>query len=132
MYIKAYNKFQQFKNRKTLYGKLTPKIAPALKLWNLVYIDLMSLYAKSIRQQHPGRAIIKKGVSLTCMKIIDPVTGWLKQFEVRCFEIDKLERVNIEYIEKYYARESQLFNQTWLCRYPRPCKVDFDNGSEFK
>ena len=27
---------------------------------------------------------------------------------------------------------SQLFNQTWLSRYPRPRRVVFDNGSEFK
>ena len=25
-----------------------------------------------------------------------------------------------------------MFNNTWLCRYPRPCKVVLDNGSEFK
>ena len=27
---------------------------------------------------------------------------------------------------------SQLFNNTWLCRYPSPKQVRFDNGSEFK
>ena len=27
---------------------------------------------------------------------------------------------------------SQLFNQTWLCRYPIPKRVRFDNRSEFK
>ena len=26
----------------------------------------------------------------------------------------------------------QLFNQTWLCRYPRPKPVRFDNSSELK
>jgi hypothetical protein len=30
------------------------------------------------------------------------------------------------------ARISQLFNQVWLAWYPRPTKVIFDNGSEFK
>ena len=25
-----------------------------------------------------------------------------------------------------------MFNNTWLCRYPRPRKVVFDDGSEFK
>ena len=25
-----------------------------------------------------------------------------------------------------------MFNNTWLCRYPHPRKVMFDNGSEFK
>ena len=27
---------------------------------------------------------------------------------------------------------SHMFNNTWLCKYPRPRKVVFDNGSEFK
>ena len=27
---------------------------------------------------------------------------------------------------------SHLFNNTWICRYPRPRKVVFDNLSEFK
>ena len=25
-----------------------------------------------------------------------------------------------------------MYNNTWLCRYPRPRKFVFDNGSEFK
>ena len=25
-----------------------------------------------------------------------------------------------------------MFKNTWLCRYPYPCKFVFDNGSEFK
>ena len=25
-----------------------------------------------------------------------------------------------------------MFNNTWLCRYPHPLKVMFDNSSEFK
>ena len=39
---------------------------------------------------------------------------------------------NDEYIDKSSARDSQLFNKTWLYIYPRPRKVVFDNGSEFK
>ena len=33
---------------------------------------------------------------------------------------------------KTSARISRLFDQTWLSRYPRPKKIIFDNGSEFK
>ena len=36
------------------------------------------------------------------------------------------------FIDKSSARISRLFDQTWLSRYPRPKKVVFDNGSEFK
>ena len=37
-----------------------------------------------------------------------------------------------ESIDKSSARISQIFNIVWLSRYPRPSKVIFDNGSEFK
>ena len=37
-----------------------------------------------------------------------------------------------ESIDKSLARISQIFNNVWLSRYPRPSKVIFDNGSEFK
>ena len=35
-------------------------------------------------------------------------------------------------MDKSSYRVSQLFNNTWLCRYPRPRKVVFDKGSDFK
>ena len=34
--------------------------------------------------------------------------------------------------QKRHYNMSQLFDQTWLSRYPRPTRVLFDNGSEFK
>ena len=48
--IKTCKKCQQLKNRKTLYRHLPPKIIEALKPWNLVHIDLICTYYKSIRQ----------------------------------------------------------------------------------
>ena len=53
------------------------------------------------------------------MTFIDPATGW--------FEITELPNK-----EKSSARISQLFNTTWLARYPRLRKVILDNRSEFK
>jgi len=58
-------------------------------------------------------------LSLIAMTFIDPATGW--------FEI-----VEVPTIDKSSARLSQLFDQVWLSRYPRPNEVSFDNGSEFK
>ena len=37
---------------------------------------------------------------------------------------------NKEYIDKSSARVSQLFNDTWLSRYPQPVAVVYNNGSE--
>ena len=130
--VNMYKKFQQFKNRKTLCGKILPKIISALKLWNSVHIYLMCPYSKSIRQHQPGRAIIKKGMSLTCMTIIDPTKGWFGIVEVPFFYLDELARVNSEYIDKLSASVIQMFNQTWLFWYLCPCKVLFDNFSYFK
>ena len=53
------------------------------------------------------------------MTFIDPATGW--------FEI-----VEVPTIDQTSARISKLFDEVWLSRYPRPRKVLFDNGSEFK
>ena len=66
------------------------------------------------------------------MAMIAPATGWFKTVEIPTFELEEVKKGNDEYIDKSSARVSQLFNNTWLCRYPRPRKVVFDNGSEFK
>ena len=50
---------------------------------------------------------------------IDPATG---QFKIAQVPDDN----------KSSARISQLFNQVWLCRYPRPKRACFDNGLESK
>ena len=70
--------------------------------------------------------------SLTCMTMIDPATGWFDIVEILTFDLDEVTAGNDEYIDKSSDRVSQLFNNTWLCRYLRPRKVVFDNGSEFK
>ena len=66
------------------------------------------------------------------MTFIDPATGWFKIAQVPYYNIEDVKGGNIEYINKTSARISQLFNNVWLSRYPRPHRVIFDNGSEFK
>ena len=53
------------------------------------------------------------------MTMIDPTTGWFKIAEVLSTDVGS-------------ARISQIFNNTWLSRYPRPTKAVYDHGSEFK
>ena len=43
------------------------------------------------------------------------------------FDLNEVAIGNDEYIDKSYVRVIQMFNNTWLCRYPRPRKVVFDN-----
>ena len=66
------------------------------------------------------------------MTFLDPATGWFEIVQVPLFDIEDIKNGNIKVIDKTLAIISQLFNQVWLSRYPRPKEVIFDNGSEFK
>ena len=131
LYAKPCNICQQFKGRKTLYGHLPPTNITELKPWDLVHVDLIGPYSKSIRQHHPGGNIIRNNFILTCMMMIDPATGWFEIFKIPTYHLDKVTGGNNNYIDKSYSRVSQMFNNTWISRHPRPRKVVFDNESEF-
>ena len=66
------------------------------------------------------------------MTVIDPATGWFKIVEIPTFDLEEVKIGNNEYTDKSSSRVSQLFNNTWICIYPRPRNVVFDNGSKFK
>ena len=124
--------YKQFKKRKTLYGHLPPKNIAELKPWDTVHVDLISPYRKSIRQHQTGGTVIRNTASITCMMMIYPATGWFKIVKINMFDLEGVAIGNDEYIDKSSARVSQLFKNTWLCRYSRPQKVVFGNGSKFK
>ena len=67
------------------------------------------------------------------MTFLDPVTGWFEIVEVPQYLVKDIKTEEFrESIDKSSARISQIFNNVWLSRYPRPSKVIFDNGLEFK
>ena len=66
------------------------------------------------------------------MTMIDPALGWLEIFDIPMFDLEEVALGNDEYIYKLSARVSHMYNNSWLCRYPLPRKVVFDNSSEFK
>ena len=66
------------------------------------------------------------------MAMINTATVWFEISEVPMYNLNKVMGGNNEYIDKSSARVSPLFNNVWLSRYTRPCKVLFDNGSKFK
>ena len=123
---------QKFKKKNKKYGKLPPKEVDKLTPWHTVHIDLIGPYTVSTKQHAPGGEVIDVELHLTCMTFVDPATGWFEITQVPYFSVDDVRQGNVEYISKTSARISQLFNNTWLSRYPRPHKVVFDNGSEFK
>ena len=110
--IKAFTKAcptcQRHKKKRKKYSKLPPKQVDLIP-WECVCIDLVGPYTV------PDKTGCDR--VLQAMTFIYPATGW--------FEITEIP-------EKSRARISQIFNSTRLARYPRPQKIIFDNGNEFK
>jgi len=131
-FCKVCDTCQRFKKRRSRYGYLPPKNIGDLKPWNTVHIDLIGPYTVEVQQNQPGNEIKKVKLQLTCMTFLDPATGWFEIAEVPYYDNEEIKHGNKEQIDKTSARISQLFDTTWLARYPRPLKVIFDNGSEFK
>jgi transposase InsO family protein len=55
--------------------------------------------------------------TLRCSTAIDSATSWSEIVEIT---------------DKRSQTVMDAFHNNWLCRYPRPIQVNFDNGSEFK
>ena len=115
-----------------------PKMWVVLVPWETVHTDLIGPYTLTTTQYQPDGTEKEVTLQLTCMTMLDPVTGWFEIVEVPTFIVKELQEMKTKdmkghtFIDKSSARISRLFDQTWLSRYPRPKKVVFDNGSEFK
>ena len=123
---------QKFKSRKRKYGHIPPKNVGTLPPWDTVHVDLIGPYSITAKQYQPDGSITPKTLQLTCMTMLDPVSGWFEIAEVPSYIVDDIKNIDKEIIDKSSARISRLFDQIWLSRYPRPRRVIFDNGSEFK
>ena len=131
-YAKRCKVCQTFKKRKIKYGKLPPKIVEDFIPWHTVHIDLIGPYRKQAHQEQLDGTIKKVVMNLTCMTFVDPATGWFEVAEVPYYDVEDINNKTKKQIDKASARISLLFKKHWLDRYPRPRKVVFDNGSEFK
>ena len=130
---KRCNECQRHKPRKRKYGQLPSRMVGDLIPWETVHVDLIGPYSVRANQFQTDGSIAQKELQLTCMTMIDPVTGWFEIAEVPNYIIEDVKNKKVlESIDKTSARISRLFDQIWLSRYPRPRKVVFDNGSEFK
>ena len=69
-------------NRKTICGRLPPKIIAELKNVRFGACGPDRSYSKSIIQHQIGDDIISNNVSLTFRTIIDPATGWFEIVEI--------------------------------------------------
>ena len=97
---------QRFKRSTKKYGKLPTKI-PVTVPWLEVHVDHIGPYSQS---DHP------KATKYYALSIIDPATSW-----VELFPLPNLTA----------ATTCTAFDTQWLCRYPRPFKCIYDQGSAF-
>ena len=74
------------------------------KQWDTVHVELIDTYSNYIRQHQPCVDIVKNNVSLTCMTIIDPATGWFEIFDMPMFDLNEVTCSNDEYINKSSSR----------------------------
>jgi hypothetical protein len=82
--------------------------------WEEVHVDLIGPWDVRYNSTAiPGKTTVEKIQALT---IMDKATGWP-------------EFVAIKNKTSYHI--ALLFDSEWLCRYPRPSKVVYDNGTEF-
>jgi transposase InsO family protein len=107
-FVRTCQQCQLYKKPRKKYGHLPPKEAETSEPWNRVNVDLIGpLTVRTPNGRHELRALT----------MIDPATGW--------FEITEVKSPDAEAAMK-------AFDDTWLCRYPRPQFIGFDNGSEYK
>ena len=81
---------QLYKSRKRKYGELPPKNIGELTPWQTVHTDLIGPYTITAKQIQPDGTTKEKEFHLTCMTMIDPVTGWFEIVEVPNFIIEDI------------------------------------------
>ena len=96
------------------YGKIPLPINATISPWEEVHVDLIGLWDVHYNSSSiPGKGTIQKIQALT---IIDKTTGWPEFIATQ---------------NKTSYHIAILFDSEWLCRYPRPARVVFDNGTKF-
>jgi len=96
------------------YGKIPLPTHQNVAAWEEVHVDLIGPWdVRYNSSSMPGRSTIEKIHALTS---IDKATGWPEFIAIQ---------------NKTSHHIALLFNSEWLCRYPRPARVVFDNGTEF-
>jgi len=98
---------------KSMYGKLP--LVPALRdkmPWEKVQVDCVGPWSVKVKQANGEITPYK----IHLMSMIDLCTGFPEFHPL------------LNSSEKHAA---EIFDRTWLCRYPRPRQVGHDNGTEF-
>ena len=89
------------------YGKIPAKTAEE-NPWDTLCVDLIGPYKIKTKS--------KKELTLWCLTMIDPVTGWFEMAQIN---------------NKTAAEVADIAEKTWFTRYPYPNKLVLDRGKEF-
>jgi hypothetical protein len=96
------------------YGKIPLPVSATISPWEEVHVDLIGPWDVHYNSSSiPGKGTIQKIQALT---IIDKTTGWPEFIATQ---------------NKTSYHIAILFDSKWLCCYPRPARVVFNNGTEF-
>jgi hypothetical protein len=96
------------------YGKIPLPRSLTIKPWEEVHVDMIGPWTVHFElQDRPGTTIVQQLQALT---ILDKGMGWPEFIATQ---------------SKSSQEIAILFDGAWLCRYPRPDRVVFDNGGEF-
>ncbi len=104
--------------KKKKYAHLPEKEADAIP-WKTLCTDLIGPYTICYpAKKDKNGNIIKESTEITlhCLTMIDPCTGW--------FEIAEIENAKADEV-------ANVLQETWLTRYPWPAEIIMDRGREF-
>ena len=95
------------------YGKIPFTDDKGCEPWSKVQTDLIGPWTVKFRLTKESKVL---ETNVSALTIMDKATRWPE----------------FHYIDNKTSKEiSRVFDQEWLCRYPRPEAVIFDNGGEF-
>ena len=106
--------------------QITQKLADIVP-WRKVCVDLIGPHA--LKGKHWTI------LDFMCLTMIDLATCWFEIIELPIASVtiecngDVITKI---VIDKSSAQISKLFNKQWLCCYPFPSEITYDNRSEFK
>jgi len=98
-------------------GMLPEKTAETIP-WEKVCIDLIGpcKFGRDLTDKQKKQGLEDNTITLHAMTMIDPATGWFEIVPIKSKRADRI---------------ANLFEQTWLTRYPWPEQLICDRGVEF-
>ena len=101
---------------------MSPKIIEYINAWNLVHVDLLGAYFKSVKQNQPVGSINLKDIIIKLIEMIDHATVWFEIMQVPSFDHYEVTVVNKEYTDELSDRIRNLLNKKYYLHTHVPIK----------